>query len=94
VEVLQSFLRPGDVVLDVGAHLGSHTIAFAHMVGPGGAVHAFEPQAGAWRAQGMRGMRGKGRAPGGWGSLDVTPVRWSTMPSSARLTWLCGDALA
>lgn len=45
-EILQLFLRPGDTVLDVGAHIGSHAIAFAGVVHPGGAVHAFEPQAG------------------------------------------------
>jgi hypothetical protein len=45
-EILQMFLKPGDVVLDVGAHIGSHAVAFARVVHPGGAVHAFEPQKG------------------------------------------------
>lgn len=36
-------LRPGDVVVDVGAHLGRHTIPFARAVGPTGKVIAFEP---------------------------------------------------
>jgi FkbM family methyltransferase len=41
---LMSLLRPGDGVIEVGAHVGSMTIGFARAVGPGGFVHAFEPQ--------------------------------------------------
>ena len=37
-------IRPGDVVIDVGANIGAHTIVFAQSVGPNGAVVAFEPQ--------------------------------------------------
>ena len=33
-------------VLDVGAHIGTHAVAFDHMVYPGGEVHAFEVQSG------------------------------------------------
>jgi FkbM family methyltransferase len=42
----QSFLRlvqPGQVVADVGMHLGYFTTLFALLVGPQGEVHAFEP---------------------------------------------------
>ena len=37
-------LRSGDVVIDVGANIGTHTLAIANIVGLSGAVHAFEPQ--------------------------------------------------
>jgi FkbM family methyltransferase len=37
------FLRRGDVVLDVGAHVGLFTLVSALEVGPVGEVHAFEP---------------------------------------------------
>ncbi len=37
-------LRPGDIVVDAGAHIGTHTIAFAKAVGSKGHVLAFEPQ--------------------------------------------------
>jgi len=40
---MQSLLRPGDVVIDVGANLGSYTIPFAERVGREGKVLAFEP---------------------------------------------------
>jgi FkbM family methyltransferase len=44
IQLMRRFIRLGDTVLDVGAHIGTHTIAFANLVGPGGLVHAFEPQ--------------------------------------------------
>jgi FkbM family methyltransferase len=37
-------LRPGDVVFDVGANVGTHTIAFAKVVGEAGRVVSFEPE--------------------------------------------------
>eukprot|EP00933_Yihiella_yeosuensis_P001084 TRINITY_DN10171_c0_g1_i1.p1 TRINITY_DN10171_c0_g1~~TRINITY_DN10171_c0_g1_i1.p1 ORF type:complete len:514 (+),score=87.42 TRINITY_DN10171_c0_g1_i1:45-1544(+) len=40
---MQAALRPGDVVVDVGANLGSYTIPFAERVGRRGKVLAFEP---------------------------------------------------
>ena len=40
---LRAMLRPGDIVLDVGANVGIFTLTAAHRVGATGAVHAFEP---------------------------------------------------
>lgn len=42
--VCEATLRPGDVVLDVGANLGVVSAYAARLVGPQGRVHAFEPQ--------------------------------------------------
>jgi FkbM family methyltransferase len=42
--MLQLKVRPGSTVLDVGAHIGTHTLALAKAVGPEGRVYAFEPQ--------------------------------------------------
>jgi FkbM family methyltransferase len=39
---LQALLRPGDVFLDVGAHIGFHSVLGASLVGPLGRVYAFE----------------------------------------------------
>jgi len=36
---LESFLRPGMVFLDVGAHIGEFSLRAAKCVGPGGHVH-------------------------------------------------------
>jgi FkbM family methyltransferase len=43
-DVFRQLVRPGDVVVDVGANIGAHTLQFAQLVGPTGEVHAFEPQ--------------------------------------------------
>lgn len=36
-------VRPGQVALDLGANHGYYTLLLADLVGPGGKVHAFEP---------------------------------------------------
>jgi FkbM family methyltransferase len=41
--LLLSLLRPGDVFVDVGANIGYFSLIAATVVGPGGAVFAFEP---------------------------------------------------
>lgn len=41
--VLRSIIEPGDVVLDIGANIGTYTIPLSRMVAPGGWVIAFEP---------------------------------------------------
>jgi FkbM family methyltransferase len=37
-------VRPGDIVVEVGANIGAHTIHLAQLTGQAGAVIAFEPQ--------------------------------------------------
>jgi FkbM family methyltransferase len=37
-------INPGDVVYDIGASLGTHTVYWAQKVGPAGRVVAFEPE--------------------------------------------------
>jgi FkbM family methyltransferase len=44
IQLLRRFIKLGDTIVDVGANIGTHTIAFANLVGPAGLVHAFEPQ--------------------------------------------------
>ncbi len=44
IALLGQVLRPGDTALDIGANIGTHTLAFSNLVGPGGLVHALEPQ--------------------------------------------------
>ncbi len=39
----ESFLAPGMVAADVGAHAGRHAFEMARLVGPQGRVHMFEP---------------------------------------------------
>jgi len=42
--IFDQILAPGQVVIDVGANIGAHTLFFAKKVGPAGCVLAFEPQ--------------------------------------------------
>ena len=41
--VCQSFIRPGDICLDVGANIGVYSVLMAKWAGPSGNIHAFEP---------------------------------------------------
>jgi FkbM family methyltransferase len=41
--LLTDLAPPGAIVLDVGAHIGFHTLALARAAGPSGRVYAFEP---------------------------------------------------
>lgn len=42
--VLRRYLRPGMVAVDIGAHIGHHTLLMARSVGLEGRVYAFEPE--------------------------------------------------
>ena len=42
--ILIDQLRPGDVFIDVGAHIGYFTLLASALVGPAGCVHSFEPE--------------------------------------------------
>lgn len=44
IRAMSDFIQPGDTVLDVGANIGNHTLAFANLVGPHGKVLSFEAQ--------------------------------------------------
>lgn len=42
-KVFKKYLKKGDVVLDIGAHIGYYTLLAASIVGDTGKVYAFEP---------------------------------------------------
>lgn len=44
VELYRKILQPGDIVIEVGANIGVHTLPLARLVGDCGHVYAFEPQ--------------------------------------------------
>lgn len=43
-EIFKREIKPGDVVVDLGANIGYYTLLAASLVGPGGKVYAFEPE--------------------------------------------------
>lgn len=46
---VKSNVKQGDVVLDIGAHIGLMAVLFGKMVGPKGKVFAFEPTPGSFK---------------------------------------------
>lgn len=44
IELLTPWCRPGATVVDAGANIGVHSLAFARALGASGRLHAFEPQ--------------------------------------------------
>jgi FkbM family methyltransferase len=44
IALLKQLIRPTDTIVDVGAYIGTHTLAFAKFASGGGGVVAFEPQ--------------------------------------------------
>lgn len=44
VDLFKQLCRPGDVVVEVGANIGTHTVVLSSIVGEQGRVYAFEPQ--------------------------------------------------
>lgn len=44
IDLFKELINKGDTVYDIGANMGSHTLAFAHIVTETGTVVAFEPQ--------------------------------------------------
>jgi FkbM family methyltransferase len=43
VEEMKRYVKPGDVVVDIGAHIGTHSVPLSKMVGASGRVYAAEP---------------------------------------------------
>jgi FkbM family methyltransferase len=43
-DLLRKHVERGTVAVDAGAHIGTHTLVMAKLVGPNGRVYAFEPQ--------------------------------------------------
>jgi len=44
LDLISSLVAPGDWIVDGGAYIGTHTLAFSHFVGPSGQVVSLEPR--------------------------------------------------
>lgn len=78
VRLVRQILRPGDVVVDIGANIGFFSIRFSQLVGPQGRVFSFEPVP-TTRARLLRNI-----AENGCGNITVCPV--ALMDRAASVT--------
>ncbi len=62
-------VRPSSTVIDIGAHIGAHTLYMSRMAGPAGRVYAFEPQKKLYREL-VHNMQLNG-------ALNVVPLRYA-----------------
>ena len=44
VKLFKKYVKEGETVIDIGGHIGTHTILLSRLVGTKGKVHVFEPQ--------------------------------------------------
>ena len=51
IKCYQSIINPGDIVIDIGANIGAHTLPMAKLVGEEGLVISFEPTKFAYEKQ-------------------------------------------
>jgi len=77
---VRRFLRPGMTALDIGANVGIYSLVMGRLVGPTGAVHAFEP------ASSPRSLLLEARAANGLRNLVVHPVALSDAAGHGQLS--------
>ena len=87
----ERFLRPGDVAVDVGAHIGYFATVFANAVGAEGAVYAFEPDPDNFV------ILERNKALNRFGQMSCQPLavsdRAATMPLYRSLSNMWGSSL-
>lgn len=44
IKLMKQYVKPGTTAIDIGAHIGTHTLSMSNFVGNKGRVIAFEPQ--------------------------------------------------
>lgn len=77
--LIERTLRPGMCVVDVGANHGLFSLEAAHLVGPEGVIHAFEP------TPSTRALLERNLAANGLGRVRVFPAALGDAPGTARL---------
>jgi FkbM family methyltransferase len=83
-EWVHNLVRPGDLALDLGAHIGYYTLLLARLVGPYGRVFAFEPDPANFA------LLQRNVAANGYRNVELFNLAASDRTGPARL-FLCGD---
>ncbi len=77
--LIERTLRPGMTVVDVGANHGLFSLEAAHLIGPSGTIHAFEP------TPSTRDLLESNLAANGLDRVRVFPTALGDAPGTARL---------
>jgi FkbM family methyltransferase len=78
-DLVRAEIRPGNVVIDIGANIGYYTLIFAKGVGPAGRVVAFEPEPGNFA------LLEENVAGNGYRNVTLAQLAVSDRTGSARL---------
>ena len=85
VDALRSFLREGDVAVDVGAHTGDSTLPIALAVGASGAVFALEPNPYVFRVLEVNASLNPSAA-------RIVPLMFAAMPADGEFEFEYSDS--
>ncbi len=84
VDELRTFIRAGDVAVDIGAAVGDSTIPIALACGGSGAVMAFEPNPFTFAILGANATLNPGR-------MNIIPIPYAATDSDGTFTFDYGD---
>jgi len=85
VDALRSFLREGDVALDIGAHTGDSTLPIALAVGPRGLVLALEPNPYVYKVLAVNATLNPEKA-------RISPLMFAAMPADGQFEFEYSDS--
>ena len=85
VDALRSFLRPGDVAIDIGAHTGDTTVPIALAVGAAGRVLALEPNPYVFKVLAVNAALNPGKT-------RATPLMFAATPQDGAFEFEYSDA--
>jgi FkbM family methyltransferase len=85
VDALRTFLRPGDVAIDIGAHTGDSTLPIALAVGPTGRVFALEPNPFVFKVLEVNSSLNPDRT-------RITPLMFAAMPTDGAFEFTYTDS--
>lgn len=84
VSAVRTFLREGDVAIDIGAHTGDSTMPMALAVGAQGAVFALEPNPYVFKVLALNATLNPGRS-------RIVPLMFAAMPADGEFEFEYSD---